>query len=365
MKIKQLFTLALAAGISATSVAETAYNLDIENNASLTYNVSDSPQKDIEVTAKKIFKVDRKVIFTLTQINSGVTPANIGTQQAVEYTLKNTSNAPIRFAPAASDLVNGEKAYGDTVTDNTAGTKITTYDIYYEKNLLPDGFGTGTTETIITSSFVELAQDETVSLYIVATPTVGEDLDIFVHNLTITAQESTASAIVIDGVTAGDEITNSSEAWDDEIVQTVLNTDIGGAEREDNGAIQVGSATLGMIKDVEVVSDPLSKDDTKAIAIPGAIVKYTLTVTNTGSIDATNVVITDTLPVDNFDLSEATHVEIFSIVDADGTRTPTTGTADTDVKVTSTVDDQILVFPAVKVSKTSGTAVITFTAQLK
>jgi len=310
MKIKQLFTLVIAAGISATSVAETAYNVPIINNASLIYNVSGATQTDITVTASETFNVDRKVIFTLTQITTSVSPANLGTQQTVEYTLTNTSNAPIRFAPKATDLVAGEKAYSDTVTDNTAGTKITTHDVYYERSTLPDGFGSGTAETIITSSFVELLQDETVSLYVVSTPKVGEDLDIFVHNLKITAQEHKDT--LVPGAVIGAEITASNEGWIKNKIQTVLDTDAGGSIRTDNGAIQVASATLGMDKGAVIISDPFS--ETNPIAIPGAIVKYTITVTNSGSIEATDVAIVDTLPQE-FDLGQdiTDGVSVFTI----------------------------------------------------
>ena len=338
MKLKQLFTLAIAAGISATSMAETAYNELITNDASLTYNVGTGTTQQSVVAAEAVtFLVDRKVIFTLSPEANSVTPAVIGTEQVIQYTLINTSNAPIRFLPEVTDLTGEESAYtgAATATDNTKDTKVTTYQIYYEA--VGDGFGIGTSETNITAGlgYVELAQDAQITLYVVTTPTVGEDLDIFVHNLTISAQDHTDTVDDIPTATAGTLIAASTGSWNKDLVQTVLDTDAGGATRTANGAIQVSSATLGMTKTVTVINDGLGlpTSNTNAKAIPGATVQYKLTVSNSGSVEATGVVITDIMPVE-FDPATFTYSVATDIADGNGLSetaaavsiSPTTGT---------------------------------------
>lgn len=366
MKIKQLFTLALAAGISATSMAGTTYNLEIKNNASLTYSVEGTTQTDIEVLASESFRVDRKVIFTLTQVNNTITPSNIGSEQVIEYTLINTSNAPIRFFPEVTDLTGGESAYAGAATDNTAGTKVTNYQVHYED--VGDGFGSGTSETNITSNlgYVELEQDEQITLYVVTTPTIGENLDIFVHNLKISAQNHTDTVNDIPTATAGTLITASSGEWKKELVQTVLDTDAGGAIRSDNGAIQVGSATLKMDKSVKVLTDPFGNSFPNAKAIPGAVVEYTLTVTNSGLVEAKDVIISDDVPANGFDLSDS-YVELFSVTDNAGTTNPTVGSGVT--VGTATATETPVTFAAVTVPANDGTndgqVVVTLTATLK
>ena len=49
------------------------------------------------------------------------------------------------------------------------------------------------------------------------------------------------------------------------------------------------------MKASEVLSDPTGGAAPAALAIPGAIVEYEVTVTNTGVLDATNLVITDNI----------------------------------------------------------------------
>ena len=46
-------------------------------------------------------------------------------------------------------------------------------------------------------------------------------------------------------------------------------------------------------KDSEVVEDPLGQFAPAALAIPNAWVEYEITITNTGTVDATDVVVTD------------------------------------------------------------------------
>ena len=305
MKIKYLATLALAVGFSATSVAETAYNVPINNTATLNYQVNSAPQTAIE--AKNTFKVDRKVVFNLTQTPSAVTTGIIGSEFVIEYTLTNTSNAPIRFAPVATDLDTGAIAYstGTPATDNTdtATTEVTTHKVWADLLASPVGFDG--TDTNITDGlgYVELDQDASITLYVVTTPAVGDNNDIFVHELTVTAQEHTDTPTNIPSAVVGAVITTSAGAWVDTLVQTVMDASAGGATRTDNGAIQVTSAVLGITKTAAVVWDPINfLVDPKAI--PGAVIEYTITVTNTGSIQATAVAITDTLPTE-LDLAPA------------------------------------------------------------
>ena len=66
----------------------------------------------------------------------------------------------------------------------------------------------------------------------------------------------------------------------------------------DQDSYVVGLATLGVVKASEVISDPTGGVSPAALAIPGAIVEYEVTITNTGVLPATEVVITDDIQAD-------------------------------------------------------------------
>jgi uncharacterized repeat protein (TIGR01451 family) len=368
MKIKQLFTLALAAGISATSVAETIYDLDIINNASLTYSVASNQQNNIIVDASKTFKVDRKVVFVLSAPTTIGASSAIATQQNVAYALQNNSNAPIRFSLSVVDSNSGDTAHTPSVEDTTASNINPGYKVFHETSGNTQ-FDSGS-DTEVTASYIELAPsdgvadsgpDETI-IYVVSTPTIGVNDDIFIHTLTAIAQEPAGT--LIDGATAGETITESAGGWNDAVTQTVFDTN--GGTRLDKAAIQVTSANLEMIKTVTVLSDPINGISADAKAIPGAVVEYTLTVSNKGSEEATNVVISDDVPLTGFDLSDV-YVELFSVKDGTGTVTnPIAGSGPSDVTVAANkVTFPALSVPAKILNGADGEVVVTLTATLK
>jgi uncharacterized repeat protein (TIGR01451 family) len=366
MNTKQLLTFALAAGISATSMAETAYNLDIINNASLTYSVSSNQQNDIIVDASNTFKVDRKVIFTLTAPTTIGAASALATQHNVAYAIQNNSNAPIRFVLSVADSDSGDTAHTPSVEDNTASSFNPGYKIFQETS--GNAQFDSASDTEVTATFIELAAsdgtaggaDETL-LYVVTTPTIGLNSAIFIHTFTATAQEPAGTLIA--SATAGDAITPSTGAWSELVSQTVL--DSNGDTRSDKAAIEVSSAALEIVKTVKVLSDPINGISANAKAIPGAVVEYTLTVTNSGLLEATNVIISDDVPVNGFDLTD-TYVEVFSITDGLGdTTNPTAGSGLTDV----TVAGNTVTFPAQTVPAQAGgiegEIVVTLTATLQ
>jgi uncharacterized repeat protein (TIGR01451 family) len=304
MKIKHLATLALAAGFSATSSAalETVFDFTISNTATLTYDVAGTPQDFVDSNTEE-FKVDRKVIFSLTSPTTVPTSA-INTQQSTAYTLVNNSNAPIQFDLSAVNLASTTAVTigGVTVTDTTDTDPAYSY---YLENGAVAGFDVADTQ--ITGGIIDLlagdfsagGTDE-ATFYVVATPTVGVNNDIYAHNLTVTATESASSASTLNmtnggSLTAGNAITNDTGVWLPGNTQTVLDTAVGGADRVGAGALQITSAILGITKKAAVVWDPINLLVAPK-AIPGAVIEYTITVTNTGSVAATDVAITDTLP---------------------------------------------------------------------
>ena len=70
-------------------------------------------------------------------------------------------------------------------------------------------------------------------------------------------------------------------------------------EHSDTGTYVVIATTITVSKASRVEADGLGGTFPTAKAIPGATVRYTFTITNSGSQDATNITITDPLDVTN------------------------------------------------------------------
>jgi len=345
MKIKQLFTLALAAGISATSVAETKFGLPIDNTAILNYKVNSQDQ--VETSARSTFLVDRKVIVNVSTPTPGsLSTALVGDGQAITYTISNLSNAPLGMKFDVADLNTGETTYtslpNDT-TDNNTGPAIT-YTVF-----LDDGngvYGVEDTTQILSTEISDFSQigdaldsnPNSIVVHVIATPTEGVDASVFAHDLVATAVEPTT----------GDTLPNDNAAtWNPAAIQTILenDTDI----IKGRGGISISSATLTPSKEATIVSDPINgSSDPKAV--PGAIIKYEIKVLNSGSVAATDLVIEDTLPAE-FDLQQdiTDNVTIFTI---GGIVTAPGSTLGTDI----VTDGNKVTFPNLTVpAKTGGT----------
>ncbi|MGK0249018.1 MAG: hypothetical protein ACI910_001753 [Oleispira sp.] len=289
MKFKKIALIVAASTISVSAYAQTEYNLDVTNTANLSYTSGSDNRTAIsnEVT----FKVDRKVIFSFTEVNSGSNAQTVapGDTTYSEYTLTNFSNAPIDYNITAP-----------------SGTAPFTVSFLIENGLTP---GPSADDTVIAGPIALAAYDgitdvtETIYVQIITDAVTAVDGDAQLYTLTATAAEPVGTLIA--GASAGDIIVAATAAdpWIEGTVQTVAD-DILGTVRTETGTYTVGAAIIALVKSVLILSDPVSGPASITVfpkAIPGAIVQYTLTITNTGHAPAT-VELTDLLS-DKFDQS--------------------------------------------------------------
>lgn len=281
----KLIALAITASVaSASAMAETPYNQLITNTAQLNYSVAGGATVTA-TPATADFKVDRLVKFNLTP-NTTASNAPVGEKTTVGFTLTNNSNAPIDYTLAnLTDVIYYVDLNGDGTLD--ANEEIDSNKITGNISLLQnDG-----------SANFDGHIENFLAVY---TPQQGVDG---------TTQEIifNASAVENDASfgTVGDPIvpTPATEAWDKDTAQTVAETDADGnfvtTQSQTITYTYVG-ANIALAKAVEVVSDPISLGANPPAgyqpkAIPGAILKYTITVTNSGSKDAA-LTLSDTMP---------------------------------------------------------------------
>lgn len=128
------------------------------------------------------------------------------------------------------------------------------------------------------------------------------------------------------------------------------------------GTFTVNSATITVAKTYVVVSDPINGTSSPK-AIPGAVIRYTITITNAGSADADNVVLTDAIPGNTlFSTSEAATASGTGVINYDYgsgfVATAPTDDSGTGAQTNSAMTDIRISYATIPA--TTGTATITF-----
>jgi hypothetical protein len=289
-KLKTLVAYGVSAAVlmssSSAYAAGTLVGTDIANNVSVGFQVGGVAQT--AATASDTFKVDRKIIFTVTEATpTGTTTVVPGQTAAVTtFTVSNTTNDTLDFSLAATQLATaGTAKHGGTDAFDVSGLAyFVDADPDGAGPLLPDGIYTAGVDTATTVD--NLAPDASVKVFIIgniaSTVTNGQVAGV---TLTGTALNSNGTTI-----TAATDLTANTSA-----VETIFaDTGRNGIEA-DSDDYTVGSAVLSVAKLSRVVSDGVSASNPKAI--PGAVVEYCIAVTNAASAaaSATNVNIADDL----------------------------------------------------------------------
>ena len=312
MKLKTLAFIAASSAMTLPAFAadyditefDTLFGTDISNTATLKYQVNGT---DIDETSNTVeFKVDRKVIFSVTDNHTGTDPVvvNAGDNAVTIYTIQNDSNAPISFKLPVPPT-------GTTYSyvDPTDASNTITVGNGDPAAIIPLAVGNATSPVTV---------DVTVTLTV---PNDAESGDKIFTPLNITAVEP-ADSVLIDngkdasGVTAGKQIvaTKSSEAWDEDVIQTItigdlLNADGVSVELNNTQEFVVAASDIDLVKSVAILSDPVN-GTTNPKAIPGAVVEYTLTIYNLGAVAASGITLTDTVP-SVFNVADEAYTELF------------------------------------------------------
>ena len=296
-----LASLALSAAENASAIG-TLSGVSVDNRATVEYAVGATTQPVIESSPAgntttgagngldTSFLVDNRVDLTVAELSGGYTAvASGGTSEVLVYTVANTGNTVQDFSLAATDLAGGLDPFGGT--DNFDAAAI---GIFVDAN--NDGlYDAGDTATYID----ELAADDDVEVFVVRNIGVRANGDI--SAVILTAQVAQGGVATTQGA---DILTDDAAAADlPGTVQIVFGdgaSDGGDVIRNgrfgDTDAYRVGAAQITVAKSSAVISDPINLG-VNPKAIPGAVVEYTVTISNdaAASATATNVQVTDSL----------------------------------------------------------------------
>lgn len=315
--------LVVALGLVAPSAwaVGTESGLTITNAVTVDYQVNSVAQS--QLTASTSFVVDNKVDLTVSSgANLVVTPGQ--TDRVQTFTVTNTGNTTQGYLLAVEP---------DPASTFTAGN----VRIYIESGATP-GFQAAEDTLYVANTNAGdlnpngvLGVDDTMTVHVVvdvpAAATDGQESRV---NLLATTTEAGSATVLL---------SNAADAWDPATVQVVFAEGAAGAHSADapndgknsaQAVYEVASAALTVTKTPAVTDDGFSAADFKAI--PGATVQYTITLSNTGSVDATDVEVVDTFP------ANVSYVTNSTTVDGEAINDGATG-AVTGAVVTATATD--------------------------
>lgn len=277
----------------------TAADTTVTNSVSVAYSIAAVAQTP--VTSNVTFKVDRKVQVVVTELNTLDTVVVPGaTNQVTAFTVLNASNAVIDINLAAAlDLATGPRGQTQSFT-------ATNVRIFRDANA-NNTFDSGTDVDITATPFldeVEVTTDGNAAngirtIFIVADiPGAATNTQVEVVSLTGQARQGGVAA------TQGAVFVNDNATPDDkDAVQNVF-ADIAGpatgdgardGRHSDDDAYLVTVTALVVAKTVETISDPIN-NTTNQKAIPGAVLRYCVLMSNNGAQAATAVTLSDVAP---------------------------------------------------------------------
>ena len=264
----------------------TASGTVITNNVSVDYTVGGVNQTD--ATATNNITVDRKVNLTVARIDNTATSVVPGAGgQAVSFRIENISNATLDLNLAAVQTASGSAA-GITGTD---GFDVTASPFLYYLDANSNNVYDAGTDTTSVTWLNAVAPDTPVTVHAVAAvPLSATNGQIAAVTLTATARENDGAASL--GAALTQAAVNTAG------VDTIFADGIGTTDGTRDAAFSatddyvVLTATLTATKTSSVVAG----DYGTGAAIPGAMVQYCISVSNSGGVAATGVAISDTLP---------------------------------------------------------------------
>ena len=301
-RLAALIAAGLALGVSQHAMAATASGVIISNKATLEYAVGSVQQAVIESSetgnataglgngTATTFKVDNKVDLTLTETSTTFTSVSPGSvKQVTAFSLSNLGNTAQGYSLTAANV-------SATVFGTTDSFDVTGIEIHIDAN------GNGIldpAESAVITSLASVPAGATVKLLVVADVPAGQanGSQAAVSLTAVTRAETTLTALSETANTQnGVEIVFADSAT----TANVSGTDPGQTARDATAfaydAYRVAAAIISVSKTATVICDPFN-GSTNPKNIPGAIVRWTITVSNGGTAGASATLnqVTDSL----------------------------------------------------------------------
>lgn len=308
--VKKL-TGALLAGVVLTlfangASAATAANTTVSNTATVNYSVNSIAQSAITSSAAT-FKVDQAIKIDVVRVDSAkvsVTPGQ-NTAAVLTFTVTNNGNA-------TQDVKLSSLAKASGTADPFAGAQNDNFDGATMSVFVENGVTAGyqsAQDTATNVASLTAGSSKTVYIVITGTPAIPATQangDVAVYALV--GQASVAGTCATTCTVETQDTTTDKNANLNTVyklfIDTVAGTDDSAKDGigSDRDAFVVSSAQLSITKSSTVISDPVDGVDNgttiHARAIPGAVIEYTITVTNAAAAtqSATGITVADVVP---------------------------------------------------------------------
>lgn len=369
-KMKIMKTLASVAVLTVASssawAAGTTAGTDINNTASISYSVSGAAQTAIESSATgnsnpgtgngsaTTFKVDKKIDLTVTGTNTAASVApgqtkntsGTGTTTEITYTVANTGNSNEYFNITPNQVASsGTDDEFDTSSCAVTSPALTGSNTNYLINA--DQTLTVKVQCDIPAASATVAAGKKSQVELLATAVTAAT------GTTAYADSGTSEDAGTVDIVLADE--NSGLSADQAFNTSNDGSTTAGERNASHSAVSsyvISTAAVKVTKTSTVVSDP-TNGTTNPKRIPGAIIRYDITVDNTGAEPADSVVITDTL-----DTAKVEYVT---------SPAPAVACASSGSGVTFTCSESggTVTSAAFSVPATSGTATMSFYVKIK
>jgi hypothetical protein len=318
--------------------ALTASGTVISNIATMNYSVGGVAQTAIGSSSTgntagagiaTTFVVDNKVNLTVVLGGGTVTSVSPGaTNQMITFIITNNGNTPQGYNLAASNAIGTPSVFA--VVDSIDATVSAA---------IVDSNGNGTYEagTDIASAISSLAPGASVSVFVLAsipaTATNGQQAVVTLTATTTTAGTTTPVVETTGANTAGVDIVfaDAGNTITDPLAANTARDGIGIAQ----GAYRIFSSVISVTKTGIVLCDPFN-GITSPKNIPGAIVRYSIIVTNAAGSGASAILTTVT---DTLDLNMAHDPGLSSPTNA---ATCIAGTGSNGFKIVSSASGRVL-----------------------
>lgn len=277
-----LGALGLAFASPTAHAVGTVAGTSISSPATVQFRVGNVAQPAV-VSNAAAFVVDRVVNFNLTTTDVAFVTLTPGQTTAnVTFQVAHSGNADQGFLLTATNMAGG------TVLGGTDNADATSFEVWYHPTnpaaVLTDAVANPVTAGFVQGNIPVLTQDTTARTWPVYVRAIAPNTltDAQVVGVQLIARATLPNSTTLEVATPGADTQGT--------VDVVLATP--GNSVQSLSGFRVQAATVAVTKTSIVISDPFS-GTTNPKAIPGAVVEYRITATNTGNGAAQNVGFTD------------------------------------------------------------------------